>query len=84
MSEVTIDFGALAEPLDQQLERQGFINVQQLELLQRDADEISRLFVRGLIGDAETQRARKRLPKSICAALSKASPPSDRQEGGQA
>ena len=58
-----LDLGALADPLDEQLERQGL--VMDCTVLQRDADAVARLYVRGLLTDGETVKARARLFKSI-------------------
>jgi hypothetical protein len=60
---ISFEFGALADPLDEQLERQGI--VMDCSVLQRDADSISRLYVRGLLTEAETDRAQKRLRSHV-------------------
>lgn len=63
-----ITFGAMADPLRKQLEMTG-IDVGTINHLQRDADAIVRLHVRGLLTDSETSRARIRVIKKINAAL---------------
>ena len=57
---LNLTFGPLAKPLNEQLAEQGleFINC---ELYQMDADAVARLFVRGMLTEAETTRAWKRL-----------------------
>ena len=61
--QVTITLGALAPPLAQQLEGVKFDG--DLWILQKDADAISRLAVRGFLTPAEAGRARKRFMKTL-------------------
>lgn len=60
-------FGALAPPLAEQLTAAGVPseNVPDMEHHQKDADAIARLSIRGLMSDAEKDRARNRLLKAI-------------------
>lgn len=58
---ISVQFGAFAPPLREQVGVRGI----QATRLQRDADAITRLAVRGLLSDAETGRARRRLMKRI-------------------
>ena len=55
---IPIEFGALAQSISTQL---GIKAVP----LDNDADAITRLHVRGLLTDSETDKARKRLMKKI-------------------
>jgi hypothetical protein len=64
MTKLSISFGALSPPIGEQLQEQGLkldIDPLQRQYLQRDADEVARLKVRGVITEAEADRARKRL-----------------------
>jgi hypothetical protein len=61
---IRISFGALAPPIDEQLREQGFkLDLDPLarQHLQRDADEVSRLRVRGTLTESESDKARKRI-----------------------
>ena len=65
-----IHFGAFAPKLSEQ----GFadlIDANKLEHLQKDADAISRLSVRGIIPDSVVGKARERLGKTIFSAIEK-------------
>ena len=63
---VEITFGALAKPLREQLALQCLSpNNGVVRHWQRDADAISRLSVRGLLTEAGTSQARRRLLKNI-------------------
>jgi hypothetical protein len=64
MAVLSLEFGALAEPPTQQLERQGF-SLPNGAFLDMDAAAIARLYVRGLMTEAETTKAWKRLRSSI-------------------
>jgi hypothetical protein len=64
MTKLSISFGALSPPIGEQLQTQGLklqMDPLQRQYLQRDADEVSRLRVRGVLTEAEADRARKRL-----------------------
>jgi len=62
--QVEIHFGALADPLEKQLE--GFnISADKIEHFQKDADAITRLVVRGLIPDGAAHQARKKIIRNI-------------------
>lgn len=58
-----ITLGAMAEPLSEQLA--GIIHPNFVEQFDKDASAISRLYIRGMITDAESNKARKRLMKKI-------------------
>jgi hypothetical protein len=65
---VRIDFGALIPPIGEQLQDQGLkLDMDPLERqhLQRDADEVSRLRVRGVLTESESDKARKRIMQVI-------------------
>lgn len=66
---VDISFGALCPPLADQLPA-GTIPAETLDHLQRDADAITRLAVRGLLTDAQIHAARSKLVKKIASAAS--------------
>ena len=69
---IEIELGALAPKLSKQLKAQKIlINEEDLDHLQRDADAIMRCHLRGLIGDAETEKARHRLFAKIKKAVTK-------------
>lgn len=59
-----LSFGALAKPLAAQADLSA-INADTVVHLQRDADAITRLLIRGLLSGAEAHRARKRLMRKI-------------------
>ena len=64
---VQIDFGALAEPLEKQLEAQGmrFWNPPDAKMFQSDCDALTRCAVRSLLGEGLVRRARQRLLNRI-------------------
>jgi hypothetical protein len=68
MSRIDIHFGALAPALSEQI---GHLieDPKTMEHLERDADAITRLVIRGLVSDREGERARDRLFKKIVKAL---------------
>jgi hypothetical protein len=64
----SISFGALADPIQHQLERQGFaldLDTDQVDRLQMCADSIARLKIQSLLTEAEGDRVRNRLMKRI-------------------
>ena len=64
----TLDFGALSPPIDEQLRQQGLkLNMDPWFRwhLQRDADEVTRLRVRCILTEAESDKARKRILQII-------------------
>ena len=73
MKRYEIMFGALADPISEELRRQGLrASKVNIAYWQRDAKAISRLSIRGLLTDDERGRARKRLLQRIlanCAAV---------------
>lgn len=69
---VLLQFGALAPKISEQLNKQGLTykgNWTEASVskthFQRDADAITRLFVRGLISDVTAKRARQKLLNRI-------------------
>lgn len=63
-----IEFGAMAAPIDEQLRDQGLrldIEPMARQLLQRDTHEVTRLFVRGILAEAEAHKARRRILQII-------------------
>ena len=60
-----IAFGALADDIEDQLQRQGWTLGDRAERFQRWADEISSLRIHELLTEAESDRARMRLWKQI-------------------
>ena len=65
---IQIQFGAMAPLLETQLGHQGLkITSGPLNHLQKDADALARLSARGVLSEAETGRARRRLMKAILA-----------------
>ena len=60
---VSVEFGALSPPLAEQIP--GLHNA---DLLQRDADAITRCFIRGYIAESVAHTARKRLMREIAKA----------------
>lgn len=62
-----IELGALSDDLQDQLvkAKMEYVGTVPIELLQRAANGISLLHVRGYLSDAEATRARKRLVKDI-------------------
>lgn len=74
MAVLSLEFGALAEPPTWQLARQGF-TLTDGEAIDRDADDIARLYVRLLLTEAETTKAWKRLRSSIARSARPAATP---------
>ena len=63
-----IQFGGLCPPIDEQLRDQALrLDMQPLarHMLQRDANEVTRLFVRGILTESEAHKARKRIMQII-------------------
>lgn len=62
---LSLVFGAMAAPLTDQLNEQGFgpddISSKDVLMYQKDADSITRLAVRGLIPEGVVRSARQRL-----------------------
>ena len=61
---IKINLGAMSSPIEDQLRAQGLqldMSVKQRGYLQRDADEVSRLYVRCILTDTEATRARQRI-----------------------
>ena len=67
MSGYDISFGALCDDIEDQLQRQGFTLGDRAPLFERWATEISNLRIHGLLTEAESDRARKRLWKELTA-----------------
>ena len=64
-----ITLGALNDPLEQQLQRQGFTLRDRADLLQAHANAITQLLIAGIFTEAEADRARKRLMREINSAV---------------
>lgn len=64
---LSLHFGATAAPLKEQLKKTTGATWADdaLDHLQKDADSITRLFIRGLITDAQAHRARQKLMNKI-------------------
>lgn len=58
-----VEFGALCDDIEVQLQRQGFTLGDRAVLFQRWATEISSLRIHGLLTESESDRAHKRLWK---------------------
>lgn len=65
-NEITIQFGALADPIWMQLKKQG-VNVKAYDVshFQRAVDGIAQLHFLGCMGDAEVRRTSERLVGKI-------------------
>ncbi|HEV2607947.1 MAG TPA: hypothetical protein VGT79_08190 [Xanthomonadaceae bacterium] len=64
MKQLTMSLGALATDPSEQAAAQGF-KLDNAKFLDLDAHAISRLSVRGMLTEKETEKARKRLMKMI-------------------
>ena len=68
---VELNFGALSDPIRQQLRRQGLViaegHADRLDHLQQDADALVRLVVRDVVTDSAALAARRKLIKRVCA-----------------
>jgi len=65
---VRISFGALSPRIEEQLQEQGLrLDMEPLQRhhLQRDVDEVSRLRVRCVLTESESDKARKRIMQII-------------------
>jgi hypothetical protein len=63
-----VQFGALCPSIDEQLRNQGLrLDIQPLarHMLQRDANEVTRLLVRCILTEAEAHKARRRIMQII-------------------
>jgi hypothetical protein len=68
MTRFSIQFGALAPRIEEQLQAQGLrldLDALRRQLLQRDIDEVSRLRVRCILTEGESSKARKRIMQII-------------------
>ena len=68
LGRLSVSFGALSPPIDEQLRQQGLkLDMDPLLRchLQRDADEVTRLRVRCILSEAESDKARKRILRII-------------------
>ncbi len=68
---ITITFGAMAEPIDAQVPE---LSRENADRLQRDAEAITRLHVRGLLTDTETRNSRRRFMKELMEILRREKP----------
>jgi hypothetical protein len=64
MKTASLEFGALAAPITEQLSRQG-IALNGGEAIDLDAHAIARLYVRGVLTESETTKAWKRLRANV-------------------
>ena len=69
MSGYGVEFGALCDDIEVQLQRQGFTLGDRAVLFQRWSTEISSLRIHGLLTESESDRARKRLWKELTATV---------------
>lgn len=68
---VSLQFGAMVARISEQLDDLGLTaNSHLMAHWQRDAEAITRLSVRGMLSEAETSKARRRLLKEILSATS--------------
>jgi hypothetical protein len=70
MTEVTIGFGGCVPKLRDQ-EVGLLIPKNRIEGFEQDAEAITRLYIRGLLPEAQTEKARKRLIKAIIKSIEK-------------
>ena len=64
--ELVIVFGAMTDSIQKQLLAQQITRPRKIvQVLQMDADSITRLAIRGLLSDSEVRKARQRLMKKI-------------------
>ena len=64
----TLSMGALSTPVLEQLKAQGLrltLDPRATDLLLADIHNVARLYVRGVLTESETQKARKRIMKTI-------------------
>ena len=64
----TLSMGCLAPRIEEQLTDQSLrldLDPHRRQLLQQDVDDVSRLFVRGVLSDSEATKARRRIIKFI-------------------
>lgn len=64
-----VEFGALADDIEVQLQRQGVTLGDRAPLFERWATEIYSLRIHGLLTESESDRARKRLWKELTATV---------------
>lgn len=65
MGELSIAFGALSDPLEQQLQKQGLTLGMSAPKFERAADSIVFLRIHGYLTDSAADSARKKLIKDI-------------------
>jgi len=69
---ISIEFGALAAPIEKQLERQGIkIPKEEADRFERIANAIVLLHLRDIIPDSTRDKAREKLMKQISTAIHK-------------
>lgn len=66
---LSLVFGALAESVSKQIQEQFNDPTIELPHFDKDAEALTRGYVRGLISDSEIHKARKRLMKKITSYL---------------
>ena len=59
-----IELGALARPISEQIKNAGF-ELSGADAFDRDADAITRLYIRGVLTEGEAHKARTRLMKEL-------------------
>lgn len=64
MSKLTVEFGCLSDPLEEQLKKQGYVDkkIEKHELIN---DAIIRLFLHGYLTDSQCRKMRDKLFKDI-------------------
>lgn len=65
MRNLNIEFGAFADPIIEQIGEEDISCRRELQIIQEDANAITRLSVRGLIGERLTINLRKKITKKI-------------------
>ena len=69
MTDISIEFGALADPIDKQLLQQGYsITEDEAKRFNRIAESIVMLHLNGIIPDSVRDNGRKKLMKMVCSA----------------
>jgi len=72
---LSISFGALADPVKLQVEAAGLtLSDADADRFQRDADAVTHCYIRGLIGESATEKARQRIMKMLASAVSEPTP----------
>lgn len=64
-NEITIEFGAISDPIEKQLQEKGFTLGMSAPKFERAADSITFLRIHGFLTDSASHSARKKLMKEI-------------------